>query len=37
MLTINTKQRITWKQIFDNELFKDELPKNMATEPKGYN
>lgn len=31
MLTINTKERITWKEIFEHPLFKDEIPKNLAT------
>lgn len=36
MLKTNSKERIAWKEIFDFELFQDELPKVVNTEPKGY-
>lgn len=35
MLTVNTKERIGWKEIFGFSLFQDELPK-ISSEPKGY-
>lgn len=37
MLTIDSKQRIIWKEIFENNLFKDELPKYLTAEGKNYN
>ena len=36
MLAIDTKNRIIWKEIFDNNLFKDELPKYLTAESKNY-